>query len=218
MKFSPFLVFSLSPPFFFFLFPLLFSHTALFWIERLHLISWYQQCCHYWFWTSVFTACLAWLSTLSLPRMPVWAGSLNLRIWFYHCSWMYRHYFCVISSWSYFQSVCKKTAHSLRSDILHNRRSRSLNLHCFLFALIWSNSVSSKHRRENRPFHSWKKLLLVLSLRLLDFGVLILSQQARGTFLVWATVSMTCQIHPTLDLEFCFFLSKHDGFSPVSAS
>lgn len=86
-----------------------------------------------------------------------------------------------------------------------------------LLALIWGNSVSSKHRRENRPFHSWKKRLLVLLLHLLDFGVLILSQQAPSTFLVWATVSMTCQIHPTVDSEF-LFLSKHGGFSPVSAS
>lgn len=86
-----------------------------------------------------------------------------------------------------------------------------------LLALIWSNSVSSKHRRENRPFHSWMKRLLVLLLHLLDFSVLILSQQAPSTFLVWATVSMTCQIHPTVDSEF-LFLSKHGGFSPVSAS
>lgn len=100
----------LSPPFFFFsLFPLLFSRATLFWIERLRLISWSQQCCHYWFWTPVFTACLAWLSTLSLPRMPeceqeAWMNG-TLRTRFYYRSWMCCHYFCVISSWSYVQSA-----------------------------------------------------------------------------------------------------------------
>lgn len=96
-----FFFFSISSP--------IFSHATLFWIERLRLISWSQQCCHYWFWTSVFTACLAWLSTLSLPRMPeceqeAWMNG-TLRTRFYYRSWMCCHYFCVISSWSYVQSA-----------------------------------------------------------------------------------------------------------------
>ena len=202
MKFSPVLVFSLH--LFFFTFPLLFSRTTLFWIERLHLISWSQQCCYYWFWTSAFMACLAWLSTLSLPRMPeceqeAWTNGT-------HQNPVLLSFLNVLPLF-----LCDKFL------ILLSVRVSLAESALVLLALIWSNSVSSKHRRENRPFHSWKKRLLILLLHLLDFGVLILSQQARSTFLVWATVSMTCQIHPTVDSEF-LFLSKHGGFSPVSAS